>query len=632
MPQQNVFLGLPDIMNGIRLCPANSFWTLVDASGNTYNFKDLGLQVIGYTGAGMAPVINQTTPYALIGGSYYQRTVPGPRTLTLLCYIDADNLRGLQLLRKALESYIAPDTSTQQAAQIKLRYALTNYCGDVIGTVLEMACNYVSGLEGNVDNLNQERFPLQFIEYAPPSIKELATNTNLLAFQSLTGLSVTQRVLSRAVNGVWSVSTPAGGTNYAVLLYDQNDLLWFGSTSVGNTNIIRATNGTVFTLAYDASNTMYIGGTFTTITGNTPLGVNYIASYNGSNYIQVGATINNWVYSMCFGNTGLLYAVGAFTTPQAGVGKWTGSAWNTLTGGAGLGGGSAFAVVKGLDGNIYIGGAFTTADGATVNRIVKYDVTAGTFVAMGGGVTGGDIQTLAVGPDGRIYAGGNFTAAGGISAARIAVWNGVQWQPLGPGLNNTVQTIRFDKNNNLVAVGTFTALGNSAYAIPNGVAFWNGSVWLPIDMDGPASGNYAVAVSSTNVLSIAQNNVLNKAAGNTQINNQGTANAVPTFVFTGPGNLLSLINYTTGSAVYFNYTLLAGETATLVLDPTNLTFTSNFFGDVKSRILPGSNLATFNLKSGTDSINCLISGTTSGATSATLKYRNTHWHFDAGVA
>jgi hypothetical protein len=297
-----------------------------------------------------------------------------------------------------------------------------------------------------------------------------------------------------------------------------------------------------------------------------------------------------------------------------------------------LAGGSPFAVVKGLDGNIYFGGNFTTADGVTVNRVVKYDVTTGAFVAMAGGVTGGDIQTLAVGPDGRIYAGGNFTSAGGVSATRIAVWNGSNWQALGPGFNNTVQTLRFDRNGNLIAVGAFTALGNSAYPIPSGVALWNGSVWLPVDMDGPATGNYALAVSSTNVLSIAQNNVLNKAAGNTQINNQGTANAIGTVVFTGPGNIYSLINYTTGKALYFNYQLLTGETATLVLDPTSLSFTSNFFGNVINRILPGSDLASFNLAPGTNSVNVLIAGTTSGATSATLQYRNTHWSFDAGVS
>lgn len=615
MPQQNVFLGLPDIMNGIRLCPANSFWTLVDASGNTYNFKDLGLQVIGYTGAGMAPVINQTTPYALIGGSYYQRTVPGPRTLTLLCYIDADNLRGLQLLRKALESYIAPDTSTQQAAQIKLRYALTNYCGDVIGTVSEMACNYVSGLEGNVDNLNQERFALQFIEYAPPSIKELASNSNSLTFQNAALHNAVTTTALRSATGAWS-SAAAFGSNIAHFSA-QDDYYFDNAANIYKNGVaIQAINNPVRCYTTAPNGLIIIGGDFT-----TPQ--NYIMSTNGTIFSALGATINNSVTGVVYGPDGNLYACGAFGAPAPGhFARWNGAAWAARSDpGVGMTG-----VARGLDGFLYgCGGAILTG------FVGRYDITADVWNPMGTGANN-NVNTIVVGSDGKVYIGGTFTAAGGVACSKVAVWNGVTWQPLGPGLNGSVTKLFFDTvGNALYAAGAFTGVGNNAYFLPGSVAKWNGSVWLPVDVNGTSTANYIVISQTSRRVLTYIGNFADASALNT-ITNTGSANAVPTFVFTGPGQLIAIINNTTGKALYFNYLLLTGENAILTVDPVALSFVSSFSGNAINKILPGSDLATFNIKPGTDNISVLISGTTSGATGATLLYRNTHWHFDAGVA
>jgi len=614
-PGQNIHLELPSIMNNIRLCPANSFWSIVDTSGVVHNLKDLGIQVTAYTGGGMAPIVNQTTPYALIGGSYYQRTTSLPRPLVLICYIDGPNLRGLQILRKALISYIAPNTSTQQAAGIKLRYGLTDYCGAVIGTVLEVPVNYVSGLEGNVDNLNQERFPLQFIEYAPPSIKELSTNSNALTYQSGPA-SGSGGVLTRSAIGKWANIFSLN--SFSPIFFDLQDNYYYlgSSTNIYKNNAnIQAINNLASAYAISPSGLIIVGGAFT-----SPQ--NYVMSYNGTSFSAMGATINNRVRGLVYGVDGNLYAVGDFTTPSNFFARWNGSAWSALT----SPGAVSNCIANGLDGNLYLG----------AGNVQRYNLTAATFTNIGAASGGtANVLSIVVGPDGTIYAGGSFSSIGGISAANIAAWNGTSWKPLGPGLNGQVNTLFFDTVGGLLyAVGNFTGVSGGAYTLSAGIAVWNGSVWLSIDAYSATANNFfGIAVSQTSrILITSAGGAVSNNGEITSITNNGTANAIPTFTFTGPGVLLTLINYTTGKKLAFNYTLLTGETATLVLDPTALSFTSNFFGNVLNKILPGSDLATFNLAPGTNSISVLISGTTSGATSATLQYRNTHWSFDAGVS
>jgi hypothetical protein len=278
-----------------------------------------------------------------------------------------------------------------------------------------------------------------------------------------------------------------------------------------------------------------------------------------------------------------------------------------------------------------------TVDALAANRVYRYNTTTLAFqnlppTGSSPGLGSGAVNAVCTLPNGWVVFGGSFgTTRAGVTVNNVMAFNGSNLIPLGTGLNNTVNYLFSTPDGKLYAVGNFTGPGGNAYALPDGLALWNGSVWLPVDIDFPAATSVrAVAGKSTGGIAIeAAPSSAPFTSTVTAIVNAGTANAVPTIVFTGPGQIYNLINNTTGKSIYFNYLLLTGETATLVLDPTALSFTSNFFGNVLNKILPGSDLATFNLVPGTNSLSCLISGTTTGATSATLQYRNTHWTFDA---
>jgi len=95
---------------------------------------------------------------------------------------------------------------------------------------------------------------------------------------------------------------------------------------------------------------------------------------------------------------------------------------------------------------LYAGGVFTSAGSVAANSIAKWD--GSTWSALGGGVTGGvangGVYALTVYDDGSgpaLYAGGDFTTAGGASANRIAKWDGSTWSALGGGVTGGGESV-----------------------------------------------------------------------------------------------------------------------------------------------------------------------------------------------
>ena len=60
--------------------------------------------------------------------------------------------------------------------------------------------------------------------------------------------------------------------------------------------------------------------------------------------------------------------------------------------------------------------------------------------------------------NGNLIVGGKFTSAGGVSANHIASWDGASWSPLGEGVNGKVNAL-IVYNGNLVVAGEFTSAG-----------------------------------------------------------------------------------------------------------------------------------------------------------------------------
>lgn len=573
---------------------------------------DLGVTAVNsFIGGGSPEETINTEELALLPGELYQNSKVGARFIDLGLTFKGSTVADLHANRKALKAAIRRNLVSPSQPFV------FRYTGGP--RTLEIDSWYAGGLGQKDLNKFVEQTPARL--FCPqPYWRGLGQAAKSLTVQQT--VADADYIIQRDASGNWS----ALGTG------------------------ITGSVVTCFAIGPDGS--VYVGGNFTSAGGvaNTA----HIAKWNPvtSTWSALGTGMNSFVNALAIGPDGSVYATGNFTSAggvanTAHIAKWNGSAWVAL--GTGLGNdGNALAI--GLDGSVYVGGSFTTAGGGAANRIAKWNGSA--WSALGSGLND-TVSALAVGPDGSIYVGGNFTTAGGISTNNTAKWNpstsawsamngglgsalavgpggtvysaagtqvykwtGSQWAALGSGMNasSNVICLTILPNGSLLAGGDFTTAGG--VTLPDGIAQWNGSTWLPLgDANLPGTAEvWAIAATSDGKLYLGFTTSGSATTGVvTTVTYGGTADAFPRFVVTGPGRLYQLVNYTTGQAIYFDLTLLSGETVTLDLDPQQAKFTSTFRGNIIQTIINGSSVADWHLQPGDNSIGIFVDDATAVA-------------------
>lgn len=102
------------------------------------------------------------------------------------------------------------------------------------------------------------------------------------------------------------------------------------------------------------------------------------------------------------------------------------------------------------------------------------------------------------------------------------------------------------------------------------------------------------------------------------------------FSITGPGMLWEIKNSTTNQVINFSgLTLVSGEILTLDLTPGQISFTSNFRGNIMRYIVPGSNLDLF-LQAGVNNLSAFMTGTDSNS-QILMTWQDTYWSLDGTV-
>jgi hypothetical protein len=93
------------------------------------------------------------------------------------------------------------------------------------------------------------------------------------------------------------------------------------------------------------------------------------------------------------------------------------------------------------------------------------------------------VYALAISGTGEVYAGGDFATAGGATANRIARWDGSAWSPLDTGLNDIVRALAISSNNSVYAGGIFTNAGSLAASYIAGWGTWQpGPIPTPTEL------------------------------------------------------------------------------------------------------------------------------------------------------
>jgi hypothetical protein len=225
-----------------------------------------------------------------------------------------------------------------------------------------------------------------------------------------------------------------------------------------------------------ACSTLFVRGTgintFEVTAGvSDPTSVQKVWRWTGTTWTALGSFADLAAVPACFQFYNGQYAVGLSTATQRAVCvfRYDGAAWTPLAG-PGLDG-DVHAVCHGT-GEVVIGGEFQQVHGIACSRVAK--LAGGVWSAMGTGVNG-PVYALARLANGDVLVGGSFTTAGGVTVNNIARWlaNGNGWTNLSTGTSGPVRAIQVLQNGNVIVGGDFSTAGGT---IVLGVARWTG-VW-----------------------------------------------------------------------------------------------------------------------------------------------------------
>lgn len=188
-----------------------------------------------------------------------------------------------------------------------------------------------------------------------------------------------------------------------------------------------------------------------------------VASWNGSQWVRVGAGLDGPVRALLSRRNGELVAGGEFlysgSTPVSRIARFDGTAWQPFATGVD---GPVRALAELPNGDLVIGGDFQ-ADGdglRTLPLVARWD--GANWQPFGTGLQGNpgaSVRTLLVLPDGDLLAGGDFLQAGGTPARGVARWNHAAWEPVDGGVDGTVLSLCLMPDGDVVAAGNFAVAG-----------------------------------------------------------------------------------------------------------------------------------------------------------------------------
>ncbi len=230
-------------------------------------------------------------------------------------------------------------------------------------------------------------------------------------------------------------------------------------------------NGFVLAIALAADGGSYIGGDFTMTRG---ISRNRIARLHADGRVDtnfnVGSGADGTVNAVAVQPDGKVLIGGSFTSvngiPRRGVARLHSDGRVDLTFLPGSGANDAVLALSVLpDGNLLIGGRFTTVNGLQSNGVARLDAQ-GRFDSTYRYAAADGTRVISFAPqsDGKVIIGGSFATVGGQlrrGVARLEADGSLdrEFNP-GSGANLEVRAVAVDQDGNVLIAGRFTALNN----------------------------------------------------------------------------------------------------------------------------------------------------------------------------
>lgn len=648
------------------------------AGGTMIPLAAIGLRPETTPGAGVPPTVNLIQPYAIVDGGEYQQTRYEQRTLTITATMTGTAYPDLATTRRRVIDVLKPRRSPTPAPARLL------YWGG--GGTVTLDALPEEGFDGAFDNAVSEVVAARFVAPDPMWTDVLDQGTTLPPY---TVLGSTNFIAYRDPVGRWGTMGASGSSTSGTVLalaYSQGTLFvggrfdWAGGTVTRS--IAQWTGGAWGTLAggtlsYDAgtatqpdvrriipvSGTLFVGGAWANAGGTRTssiarhlngawgsLGGGTLYNFSPSGGIERIPTVRALVYDS---TRGTLYVGGQFRdaggTRTDALAYHTGGAWGSF--GYRLRAQDAAndiafvnAMARYPSGTLWYTGDVGSVEGPsapTVGGLAGFNPNGTPFAGPvdfnTNAVTGTVGQALTIGPDQRLYVGMVELARGPSAPALRYVQSGavpLMGSASPTSFGGAVGAGLFTDTRGDVYAGVSIAAINGGYTVPYGLIRWNGYSWLPPDI--LLQGNFAPAAGlfdPLGTLYVGGNfNGVGTAASVTTLVNRGMDNSYPVLRMrhTGAGTarVFQLLNTTTGDGLWFDLAMQPGEQAILDLRPENLGFTSSVKGTIINAILGGSNLSTWRLAPGTNTVSFFADN---AGVQADLYWRARHLSADGGA-
>ncbi len=269
---------------------------------------------------------------------------------------------------------------------------------------------------------------------------------------------------------------------------------------------------------------LFAGGSFFTA---GEVSTRVIARWNGESWSDVGGgLLNGQVVALKVhdedGDGPLppaLFAGGTVNDTPDGIefceiARWDGASWSAV-GAAGVEQNEVVNTLTSFDrdgeggepAELFVAGSFDSADGAAVDRVAFWNGTS--WLPIGEGPNGA-IFTMTevldgdgVLPDG-LYLGGVFEIVDEVHAESVAYFDGVDWHPLGGGVDGSVEALSvFDPDGAQGAKSPILVVGGAFISVEDDpsmqkVAAWDGAQWLSLG-NGMTGG---IGTTTVNALTV----------------------------------------------------------------------------------------------------------------------------------
>ncbi len=230
-------------------------------------------------------------------------------------------------------------------------------------------------------------------------------------------------------------------------------------------------NSNVFAAALQPDGRIVITGAFTTYNGTTVPGLARLGAdgtVDASFRPGIGLTANSSGYALALLPGGRIFVGGGFTSyngiarNRAAVVLANGAldtAWDPGSGASA----AIYAAVAQSDGRVVIGGAFTSYNGTTANRIARLSTTGALDGGFAAGTAGanGTVLAVALRPNQQVVVGGSFGTMHGSNRPGLAVLSadGALDPGFAPVNVQSVYGVIAQEDGNVIARGSFATVG-----------------------------------------------------------------------------------------------------------------------------------------------------------------------------